>query len=69
MSGWTKIHQSIKEEQYNQWIHGKYFFRQHIVPTLNQYLESRPADDWLADLRKTKPLPDDLHTLWLKMEL
>lgn len=60
---------SKQDEQFDRWIHGKYFFRQHIVPTLNQYLRQRSADEWQSDLFKTRPIPDDLQPLWLKIGL
>lgn len=64
----TSVQSAPEAEQY-QWIHGKSFFREHIGATLNQYLDKKAADDWLADLLKTRPLPDDLNPLWLKMKL
>ena len=57
------------EDQYRKWIHGKRYFREQIVPSLNKYLDSRNANEWLKDLRRTMPLPADMSFLWQDLGL
>lgn len=63
----THAQAASSEEQYRKWIHGKHYFREQIVPTLNTYLDKRSANEWLKDLRRTLPLPADLSFLWNDM--
>lgn len=52
------------EEQFRRWIHGKRFFNQKVVPTLNQLLGQKSASNWYRDLSITLPVPADLQLLW-----
>jgi len=50
-------------------IHGKMFFNQHVVTTLNALIRQNSADGWRRDLFNTLHVPPDFDTLWQKMGL
>ena len=56
-------------EQFQSWIHGKKFFKEHVTATLNGHLGQRSADGWMLLLRSTLPVPPDLAFLWAAMHL
>ena len=49
-----------REEQIRKYVHGKKFFNQVVVQTLNELLHGGGADDWLDRFRdeKIQPPPD-----------
>lgn len=58
-----------RQEQFRRWIHGKRFFRERVVPALNQHLGQKSADDWYRDLSTTMPVPVELQPVWDAMGL
>lgn len=58
-----------EEEQFRRWVHGKRFFNQKVVPTLNHLLIQKSADDWSRDLSRILPVPADLQPVWNAMGL
>ena len=58
-----------RDVQFRRWIHGKRFFRERVVPSLNQLLGQKSPDVWYRDLSQTLPLPTDFEPLWAAMGL
>ena len=58
-----------RQEQFRRWIHGKRFFREKVVPTLNHLLGQQSAEGWYRDLSTTMPVPADLQHVWVAMGL
>lgn len=58
-----------ESEHYRYWINGKKFYKQVVNQTLNQLLGQKDSDDRKKDIFRTLPAPDELTTLWHKMNL
>ena len=75
MSNFHALLASAKSESLEQrlarWIHGKYYFRQHVTPVLNKCFpkQSADAEGWIRVLLKYRPLPPDLDPVWMAMGL
>ncbi len=63
------ISQLLESERLYRWIHGKQFFKQHVVAKLNTLLEPKSSDDWRNEILRTLPIPSDFDPLWQKMGL
>lgn len=55
--------------QYTSWVHGKRFFREAVVPTLNANFGQKSAESWFTELLRDIALPSDLAFLWIRMGL
>lgn len=48
------------EDQLFRWIHGKYFFQNAVIPTLEASVDRRGIRAWRRHLLRNMPMPDDL---------
>lgn len=56
-------------EQITRWVHGKMFFETHVNQVLNRLLGQRSPQDRKRDIFQTRELPEDLTSLWERIEL
>jgi hypothetical protein len=52
------------EEKLHRWVHGKYFFQDHVHPVLNRFLGQTDSSKRLSEIFSSRALPDDLEPLW-----
>lgn len=60
----TEAEKLASDDQLKTYIHGKKFFRQVVVPTLNQFFDQTRTDIWLQRLTQAPQglsAPTDLH--------
>ena len=58
-----------EEDQLCRYVHGKLFFKDHVVKQLNNLIEQHGEGYWKNELFKTLPVSTDLEPLWQKMGL
>lgn len=58
-----------QEQKLQRWVHGKIFYQSIVNVVLNELLGTKAADYRKKAIFRTCQVPDDLDSLWEKMEL
>lgn len=63
----TRVGDLSMEDKLLRWVHGKYFFLDHVHPILNRFLGQTDSSKRLSEIFSSRALPDDLEPLWARI--